>query len=373
MTCNIIYEVLRSVKKKYAKILKKFINLSRHISAIRVIIHWSMISDERRAFLIRRKSAVVRTKKYGKLIRISIVFAVIAIISGLIAYGWQQYEDEKYPNGTEKDYSLPNAFLSFAGLINDFITQNSKEEDLLPDNSDEPVDEEDNIIIVGSNGSDVSESNNEQNVDEEPEIMGGIVPEKENASYYSFKNTLFVGDYFVSQIDYIGVFGWSKFAYSTDLDMNTILTKKVIKLDGNYVTVADYAAIFSDIEAVYIVISAESVSWMDCPTFVKKYTAFVDEITAAFPEAHIYVQPILPINEEKAKKRGYSVTNEKINAINEYIYSIANERNFWILDMAALFKDKNGELPEEYTTNGIRFEKDIYELWSEYIVTHKAH
>ncbi len=323
--------------------------------------------------MIRRKSAVVRTKKYGKLIRVSIVLAVIAIISGLIAYGWQQYEDEKYPNGTEKDYSLPNAFLSFAGLISDFIARDDEPENPVTDSLDEPNDEEDNIIIVGSSGSEESESNNEQNEDEEPEIRGGIVAEKENARYYSFKNTLFVGDYFVSQIDNIGSFEWSKFAYSTDLDMNTMLTKKVIKLEDSYVTVADYAASFSNIEAVYIVISAESVSWMDCPTFVKKYTAFVDEITAAFPEAHIYVQPILPINEEKAKKRGYSVTNEKINAINEYIYSIANERNFWILDMASLFKNEKGELPEEYTTNGIRFEKDTYELWAEYIVTHKAH
>ena len=45
-----------------------------------------------------------------------------------------------------------------------------------------------------------------------------------------------------------------------------------------------------------------------------------------YPEAHIYVQPIFPINEEKAAKRGYSVTNEKIRQINEYIFSFAEEK-----------------------------------------------
>jgi lysophospholipase L1-like esterase len=157
--------------------------------------------------------------------------------------------------------------------------------------------------------------------------------------------------------------------------MNTMLTKKVIKTEEGYVTLTDYAETFTDkeIEAVYIVISAESVSWMDVPTFVKKYTTFVEGIVSVYPEAHIYVQPIFPINEEKAAKRGYSVTNEKIRQINEYIFEYAEENSIWILDLYGEFVNKEGILPEEYTTNGIRFEKETYEIWSNYVVTHKAH
>ncbi|MBR3963499.1 MAG: hypothetical protein IKK14_08255 [Oscillospiraceae bacterium] len=327
--------------------------------------------------MLRKNKAVVRTKKYGKLIRISAIFAAIAISAGLIAYGWQQYEEEKYPEGTEMDYSLPNAFIDFARLINDFITQNANPEETPSEvNASKPEREEkDNIIIVGSEEPETSGENPESSEPEEPEIRGGIVPQKDNAGFYSFKDTLFVGDYFLSQVHSLGYFDRSKFAYTTDLDMNTMLTKKVLKLNDEYVTLADYAESFKDkdIEAVYIIISAESVSWMDVPTFVKKYTAFVEEIVSSFPEAHVYVQPILPINEEKAAKRGYSVTNEKINRINEYIYSLAEERSFWILDMAKNFANENGTLPEEYTTNGIRFEKDTYEIWSNFVVTHKAH
>lgn len=324
--------------------------------------------------MLRRKGAIVRTKKYTKLIRISIILAAIAISSGLIAYGWQKYEEEKYPEGTEKDYSLPNAFLSFAELISDFVNQNREQDDIPnPSESTDSDDGEDNIIIVGSKDDETVGNKNENIEPEEPEIRGGIAPKTEISDYSSFNNTLFVGDYFVSQLENLGYFAESKFAYSADLDMNTMLTKKVIKLEDKYVTVSDYAASFKDVEAVYIIISAESVSWMDCPTFVKKYTVFVNEIASAFPKAHIYVQPILPINEEKSIKRGYSVTNEKINMINEYIYSIAEEKSFWILDMAKEFSDKSGSLPIEYTTNGIRFEKDTYEIWSNYVLTHKAH
>jgi hypothetical protein len=155
--------------------------------------------------------------------------------------------------------------------------------------------------------------------------------------------------------------------------MNTMLTKKVLKYGEEYITLADYAGTFEEIEAVYIIISAESVSWMDVPTFVKKYTAFVDEIVVRHPDAHIYIQPILPINEEKAKKRSYSVTNEKIRQINEYLFDMANKRSIWILDMYGEFLNDKNELPAEFTTNGIRFEKDTYEIWKDYVITHKAH
>ena len=327
--------------------------------------------------MLNKKRAVVRTKKYGKLIRISVIFAVIAISAGLIAYGWQQYEDEKYPEGTEKDYSLPNAFLDFASLINDFMTQNEEPEEVPSENEDpkNKEDEKDNIIIVGSDETESEEEPSEVSEPEEPEIRGGIVPEKGNAGFYSFKDSLFVGDYFLSQVHSLGYFDSSRFAYTTDLDMNTMLTKKVIKTEEGYVKLTDYAGSFAgnDIKAVYIVISAESVSWMDVPTFVKKYTTFVEGIISIYPEAHIYVQPIFPINEEKAAKRGYSVTNEKIRQINEYIFSFAEENSIWILDMYGEFADKNGMLPTEYTTNGIRFEKDTYKIWSDYVVTHKAH
>ncbi|MBR3953008.1 MAG: hypothetical protein IKJ82_05290 [Oscillospiraceae bacterium] len=319
-----------------------------------------------------RKNAVVRTKKYGKLLRFSIIFILVAAVAGAIAYGWQQYEETKYPEGTEKDYSLPDAFIEFAGLISDFMTQDEEDEEEPTEPAEtKNKDEEDNVIIVGGDEEDpaVSEAEPEQ----EPEIRGGIVEKSDAQGFYDFRNSLFVGDYFISQAQSLGYFEHTKFAYATGLDMNTMLTKKVLKYEEEYLTLADYVGKFDGVEAVYIMISAESVSWMDVPTFVKKYTAFVDDIIAAQPDAHIYIQPILPINEEKAKKRSYSVTNEKINQINSYLFSMAEEKSIWILDMHDEFLGGGSELPAEYTTNGIRFEKDTYEIWKDYVITHKVH
>lgn len=323
----------------------------------------------------RNKQSIVRTKKYGKLVRLSAVLVVIILLAGILAYGWQKHEEEKYPEGTEKDYSLPNAFIDFARLINDFMTQNQEEEQ--SPEEDEPKkdnDEVDNIIIVGSSAPEDTQEEASSEA-EEPEVRGGIAPKSENAGYYSFKNTLFVGDYFLVQAHSLGYFEHSKFSYASGngIDMNTILTKKVIKTETENLTVAKYAGTMEDIEAVYIIFTAESVSWMDCPTFVKKYTAFVEEIIEYHPKAHIYVQPIMPINEEKAEKRGYTVTNSKIDEINEYIIKLAEEKSLWIIETDKIFSGENGELSQESTTNGIRIEKELYELWANYILTHKAH
>lgn len=325
--------------------------------------------------MLKRKNAVVRTKKYGKLIRLSIIFLVVALIAGSIAYGWQEYEEQKYPEGTEMDYSLPNAFLNFARLINDFLTQNAEEEQPSDIENNEPEDEEDNIIVVGDDPADSSVGTSSEEAEPEPEIRGGIVEKSENEGYYSFNDSLFVGDYFVAQAQNLKYFEYTDYATVTGLDMNTVLTKKVLKNEeGSLVTLVDYVAEMENIKAIYIMFSAESISWMDCPTFVKKYTAFVEAIIKVQPEAHIYIQPIFPINEEKAARRGYSVTNEKITEINGYIYAFAEENSLWMLDMKEVFTGKKEtELPPELTTNGIRLEKEAYEIWAEYIVTHKAH
>ena len=146
-----------------------------------------------------------------------------------------------------------------------------------------------------------------------------------------------------------------------------------MRFEGEEVTLTDYVASVKGAQAFYIMLSAESISWMDYPTFVKKYTALLDEIIAAQPDADIYIQSILPINQAEASKRSYSVTNEKIDQINSYLASIAEEKEVWYLDLASVFKDKNGELPEEMTTNGIRLTDEAYALWYEYILTHTAH
>lgn len=318
----------------------------------------------------------MRTRKYTKLVRFAVIAAAIVLVSCLFAYGWQKYEEEKYPDGTNANYSLPNAFLNFAQLVTDFFSQDRKENgDLASLNSDEEESSGNDTvteIIVGGNAGDQSEEG-EPEAEAEPVIKGGVVPETEAAAESSFSTSVFVGDYFVYYADYMGCCDYALPVYATGYDLNSLLSKKVMRLEGEEVTLTDYIASIKGAKAVYIMLSAESISWMDYPTFVKKYTAFLDGIISVQPDADIYIQSILPINTAEASKRGYSVTNEKIDQINEYLASISAEKEVWYLDAASAFKDDSSELLEEMTTNGIRLSDEAYNVWYEYLLKHKAH
>lgn len=325
--------------------------------------------------MFKRKPAVLHTKKYSKAIKAAIIAVAVIASSCLIAYGWQKYDEKKYPDGAARDYKLPNAFLDFFQMASDFMNReedsgassdSSDQSSSLPEGS-----REDTHIVVGGNKSEDSSSEPESQP-EEPAEKGGIAPEGEAASDYAFRNTLFIGDYFVSGISAAKYFTYSSFAYATGFDMNTIQTKNSFKLNGEALTMAEYAASFEDIDTVYIAFSAESVSWMDCPTFVKKYTDFIDSIAAAQPNADIYIQPLLPIDEKQAQKRGYSVTNEKIDEINTCLLGIAEKNDFWYLDMAEEFKSGEGAFNEESAGNGIRLSEAQYGVWYNYVITHKV-
>ena len=315
--------------------------------------------------LFGKKRSVMHTRKYSKALKITVIAVCILLIACLIAYGWQKYEENKYPNGTEKDYKLPNAFLNFAGLISDFIHQNDEEE--LPVFSDDPEAETVTKIVVGTPDEELPEEEIP-----EPIVIGGVVEEQPRLSDPDFQNVLFVGDYFVSTAKAGGFFPDSSFVAATELDVNTMLTKKIFKLESEMVTMTKYIASLENIKTIYLILSPESVSWMDYPTFVKKYMDLFDELKAAQPDAEIYVQGILPICEELAKKRSYSVTNHEIDQINAYLKDVSFEKEFWYLDLPSVYKTESGELSPENTSNGIRLLPESYQSWYEYLLTHKV-
>ena len=166
--------------------------------------------------MFKRKTVVLRSKKYSKVIKIAIIVVAVIASSCLIAYGWQKYDEKKYPNGAEKDYKLPNAFIDFFQMASDFVNRKNVNNDMSEDSSEQSSllseeSREDTHMIVGGNSSE-SSSSAEETQQEEPEIKGGIVPEGEAASEYAFRNTLFVGDYFVFGVSASKYFAYSSFA-----------------------------------------------------------------------------------------------------------------------------------------------------------------
>lgn len=300
----------------------------------------------------------IHFKDYTKLLNTVGKIVIVLAIAGLVAIIWQSIDNSH----NNDEYSLPKAFIR---IVNSF---NKEEDEETGDGAGNDTKEGSFLDFLSDFG------NNETVEDTPPEIIpvGGIPADKKAASESVLERSLFVGDYFVSNIQAY-CFKDTSLAYVSGYDLNYVLNKKLCLMNDEYVTLPQYVLSFEEnVDDIYIALTAESVSWMDETTFKKKFESFIDEIINNMPEKTVYVLSIPPIDEEMALKRDYTVTNEKIDSINDYILSISGAKEFWFLDINSKLKDDSGKLNSDFTTNGIRLNTSGYEIFKNYILTHRA-
>lgn len=93
------------------------------------------------------------------------------------------------------------------------------------------------------------------------------------------------------------------------------------------------------------------------------YTALVDSIRTAVPNAELYIESILPV----AASSDYC-DNVKIREANTIIKHIAQERNITYIDLHTAYADKE-TLPENMSYDGLHLTDDAYNIWYEAIKT----
>jgi len=74
----------------------------------------------------------------------------------------------------------------------------------------------------------------------------------------------------------------------------------------------------------------------------------------------LFIQSILPVNNGLF---GNEVSNKKVQEFNEVLQRIAQENGIEYIDLHASFVDKNGQLDEEFTIDGIHLNGAGYKVW----------
>jgi lysophospholipase L1-like esterase len=77
------------------------------------------------------------------------------------------------------------------------------------------------------------------------------------------------------------------------------------------------------------------------------------------PKTIIYVQTILPTSQDFMK--------ENINKVNEAIKAYANDNNYTLIDLHAVFSDEKGFLKKDLTYDGTHLNDAGYKVWVNYI------
>lgn len=123
---------------------------------------------------------------------------------------------------------------------------------------------------------------------------------------------------------------------------------------------------------VYTMFGINELGYGDDQGFYDTYAQFLDDVRQLQPDAILYVQSIIPVNEDIAKVhdgRAY-VTNAKIADYNALLRQFCEEKQVIYLDLATALTDEDGILPAEGTTDGVHFRKAWYQKWYEYLTTH---
>ena len=270
-------------------------------------------------------------------IPVIIILLVITILSLIIAFAWQKWQDIYDP-----DYLYPG----------DRSSSSSQSE---------------------SSSSEASSSSEESSSEPENSAVafGQPVPESERVTSAYFDDAVFIGDSLTTGIQLYNILPDTTVLASVGININNIFTNEVIN-DGNggQQTILDAA---KDIQPakIYTMLGTNGLKGLGPEETVRYYRQLVQQLKADHPDSIIYVQSLMPINEEIfAANYGYELTNAEIDECNELLMQMAGEEEVYFVNCAEAIKDENGELPAEFTTDGLHFRGEYYNKWIDYLKEH---
>ena len=195
------------------------------------------------------------------------------------------------------------------------------------------------------------------------------VPESQPVEIEYFADAAFVGD---SRTDGFCLFSGAggDNLTSTGLSVFTLETKKAIRTDAGTLTVLE-ALERKQYGKVYLNLGVNELGYNNDDSFYRAYCAAIDSIRARQPDAVIYVQTLIPLNEGRVRASGGAsyLKNEKLLRYNNLICRVAQEKRVPLLDLYSEFA-VDGQLPEDFSRDGIHLTAAHYAIQLEHFKTH---
>ncbi len=92
----------------------------------------------------------------------------------------------------------------------------------------------------------------------------------------------------------------------------------------------------------------------------KSYQVILRKLKEQTPETKVFIQSVLPVNNQKFLNNG---ANDKVVALNAKLKELAQEYSLHYIDLFSSFADDNRELDARYTTDGVHLNGQGYLLW----------
>lgn len=123
---------------------------------------------------------------------------------------------------------------------------------------------------------------------------------------------------------------------------------------------------------MYLSLGVNELGYNNDKGFYEKYRDAIQTIRQLQPNAVIYIQGLIPLNEGVIAQTGGSryLTNEHLRVYNDLMRKAAQEEGVVFLDLYSEFADGNDELPAEASKDGVHLRGAWCRQWLAYLKTH---
>ena len=98
---------------------------------------------------------------------------------------------------------------------------------------------------------------------------------------------------------------------------------------------------------------------------VDNYRKMICRIKKGSPGTKIYVQTLMPVNNEFSNFKNHYNKDEHIHYVNNEFKKLAREENITLIDLYPHFLNPDKKLDKKYTIDGLHLNAEGYRLWAE--------
>lgn len=180
-----------------------------------------------------------------------------------------------------------------------------------------------------------------------------------------FDDALFIGD---SRT--VGLRDYTDLSEHADFYCETSLTiYKVLEENFKGLGTVREALENNDYGKIYLMVGINELGRGTTEDFIEQYTLVVDTLHQLEPDARIFIQGIMGVSAKKNSEDAI-FNNSNINARNHAIATLADNKQFFYIDVNEVVCDEEGNLKAEYTFDQIHLLGVYNELWKQFLMNH---
>lgn len=211
--------------------------------------------------------------------------------------------------------------------------------------------------------SSVEESSIEESFAEESDITSENSNPNDPDTY--FKDAAFLGNSLISGLDIYNIEPDADYYWSIGMSVYGALHTPM--KDSEYTAVETLCD--KTFGKVFLMFGTNELGWTNSDSFISYYSDIIDEIHTSMPNAKIYIQSILPVTKSVSIKNENGINNKRIEEYNNLLKKLAVGKNVNYLDIASIYKDKDGNMKDEFSGgDGIHISPNAYYKWIDYIL-----